>query len=580
MCKEMTLTGVILKAASIITMDPANPRAQAISFDTTTGVIAAVGSVADCQAATPGVAVTDLGETILMPGFIEAHSHPILAGLLTQEPVNWIAPSNGYATFAQVAALWTSVNSDAPAGSPVLFYGLDRPTQGVGEPTNTTLDGYFPDRPAVVIDGSGHAVYVNSKVIDALGWPGGKPPADPPGARFGRNPDGTSNGIGYETAAILAMAMPTIKQVVTDPLKSSAAFVHLMASNGITATTDMAYADSMTKGYEALLSVPDAPLRLSVYRSMSDPNANEPLDTSLPAAMLQQLGVKMWADGSPFLGTLAASFPYLDSPVVQKAGIPIGPGSDSNMNWTRKAIDPLLDSFAGTGLQFATHINGDVALDIILDAYERALAVQGLLGTDHRWRIEHCGGARADQLQRAHSMGVVLSLALYQVIYWGDLLDGQLFAADIGSQWARTADAVNAGMRISLHFDGPLSPPIPLTNIQCAVTRMSQSGHVHGPEQIISIDQALRAYTIDAAYGLRREHEIGSLEPGKLADLVELSMDPFLADPDQMAKQIKVLGTWLSGHRVDLDDFLDQVAAVDPSDHPVDHADVIATHTC
>lgn len=247
--------------------------------------------------------------------------------------------------------------------------------------------------------------------------------------------------------------------------------------------------------------------------------------------MLQQQGVKMWADGSPFLGTLAASFPYLDSDVVQKAGIPIGPGEAANMNWTRQQIDPILEGFIGTGLQMATHINGDVALDIILDAYGRALATQGPLGTDHRWRIEHCGGARADQLQRAHAMGVVLSLSLYQVIYWGDLLDGQLFASDIGSQWARTGDAVRAGMRISLHFDGPLSPPIPLTNIQCAVTRMSLAGHVHGPEQIISLDQALRAHTIDAAYGLRREHEIGSLEAGKLADLVELSMDPYLADP-------------------------------------------------
>jgi len=574
------VTDTILKAATIITMDPANPRAEAIAFDSTSGIIAAVGTLAECQSAAPGVAVTDLGATVLMPGFIEAHSHPILGGLLTQPPVYWIAASNGYTTFAQVAALWTSVNADAPAGEPVVFYGLDRPTQGVGAPTNTTLDGYFPDRPAVVLDDSGHAVYVNSKVIAALGWPGGKPPADPPGATFGRNPDGTSDGIGYETAAIVAMAMPTIKQVVTDPLKSSAAFIHLMATNGITATSDMAYADSMTKAYEALLSQPDTPLRLSVYRSMSGPDAHKPVDTSLPAAMLKQEGVKIWADGSPFLGTLAASFPYLDSSVVQKAGIPIGPGSDANMNWTRQQIDPMLEGFAGTGLQAAAHINGDVALDIMLDSYERALATQGLLGTDHRWRIEHCGGARADQLERAHRMGAVLSLSLYQVVYWGDLLDGQLFASDIGSQWARTGDAVRAGMRISLHFDGPLSPPIPLTNIQCAVTRMSLAGHVHGPEQIISLDQALRAYTIDAAFGLRREQEIGSLEAGKLADLVELSMDPYLADPSQLAQQVKVQGTWLSGHRVDLASYLEQVAAVDPAAHPVDHADVVATHTC
>ena len=141
------MTQVILKAASIITMDPANPRAEAIAFDSTTGVIAAVGSLADCQSAAPGVVAVDLGETVLMPGFVEAHSHPILAGLLTQAPAHWIAPSNGYATFAQVAALWTSVNAEAPAGAPVVFYGLDRPSQSVGEPTNTTLDAYFPIAP-------------------------------------------------------------------------------------------------------------------------------------------------------------------------------------------------------------------------------------------------------------------------------------------------------------------------------------------------------------------------------------------------------------------------------------------------
>jgi predicted amidohydrolase YtcJ len=561
-------------------MNPALPRAQAIAFDSSTGLITAVGTLADCQAIAPGVAVTDLGATVLMPGFIEAHSHPILAGLLTQPPVFWIAPSNGYATFAQVAELWQNVNTKAPAGEPVVFYGLDRPTQGVDEPTNTTLDQYFPDRPAVVLDVSGHAVYVNSKVIESMGWAGDKPPADPPGARFGRNADGTSNGVAYETAAIVALAIPTLKQIVTDPLASSTAFIHLMASNGITATSDMAYADSMLKGYEALLSRPDTPLRLSIYRSMSAPNAHEPFVTSLPNVMLQQQGVKMWADGSPFLGTLAASYPYLDSAVVQKAGIPIGPGGAANMNWTRLQIDPLLDSFATTGLQAATHINGDVALDIMLDAYERSLAEHNLLGTDHRWRIEHCGGARADQLQRAQSLGVVLSLSLYQVVYWGDLLDGQLFASAIGSQWARTGDASRAGMRFSLHFDGPLSPPIPLTNIECAVTRMSISGNVHGPQQIVSLDQALRAYTIDAAYGLRREHEIGSLEVGKLADLVELSIDPYLADPTRLAQQVKVEGTWLAGHRVNLAAYLEQMAAVDPAAHPIDHDDVISTHSC
>jgi len=574
------MTDTILKAASIITVDDASPTAEAIAFDSGTGLITMVGTVDQCQAVAPGVAVTDLGSTVLMPGFVEAHSHPVLAGLLTQDPVHWIAPSNGYPTFADVAALWNEVEKQASPGTPVIFYGLDLPTQGVAAPTATTLDGYFPDRPAVVIDNSGHAAYINSKVIAELGWPDGKHPADPPGARYGRNADGTSNGIAYETAAMLAVITPTLKQVVTNPLASAAAFVRLMAANGITATSDMAYADTLLPAYEALLSQPDAPIRISVYRSMTGPDAHAPVTTSLPTAVLQQQGVKMWADGSPFLGTLAASFPYLDSPVVRNAGIPIGPGWDANMNWTRKQIDPILDQFATTGLQLATHINGDVALDVMLDAYGRALAVHNLLGTDHRWRIEHCGSARADQLQRAHSLGIVLSLAIYQVIYWGDLLDGQLFASDIGSQWAATGDATRAGMRISLHNDGPLSPPIPMANIQCAVTRQSAAGHVHGPQQCISIEQALRAHTIDAAFGLLREQEIGSLEVGKFADLVELSTDPHEVDPTALVDQVKVLGTWLAGKRIDLGAFVEQVAGLDPASHPVDHGDVIATHSC
>ncbi len=574
------MTDTILTASSIITMDDAHPRAEAIAFDSDTGLITVVGTVAQCREHAPGVAVTDLGGTVLMPGFIEAHSHPVLAGLLTQDPVHWIAPSNGYPTFADVAGLWHTIDKETSPGTPVVFYGLDRPTQGVAAPTAPSLDDHFPGRSAVVLDNSGHAVYFNSKVIDELGWPDGKPPADPPGARFGRNPDGTSNGIAYETAAILAVAVPTLQRVIANPLASAAAFVRLMAANGITATSDMAYADTLLPAYEALLSRPDAPIRISVYRSMTGPNAHDPVATSLSTALLQQQGVKMWADGSPFLGTLAASFPYASSAVVQQAGIPIGPGGVANMNWTRQQIDPILDHFAPTGLQVVTHINGDEALDIMLDAYEHALAVHHLLGTNHRWRIDHCGAARADQLQRAHSLGVVLSSAIYQVIYWGDLLDGQLFATDIGSQWAATGDAVRAGMRISFHNDGPLSPPIPLANVECAVTRRSVTGHVHGPQQIIDLEKALRGHTIDAAYGLRREKEIGSLAVGKYADLVELSTDPYEADPTKLVEQVAVHGTWLAGRRIDLDQFVQQVTGLDPASHPVDHGDVIATHSC
>jgi predicted amidohydrolase YtcJ len=102
---------LILTASSVITMDEANPRAEAVAIDTASGTIVAVGSLADCQAAAPGVTPTDLGTAVLMPGFIEAHSHPLVAGICTESPSYWISPSMGYTTYAQVQDFWRSLNS-------------------------------------------------------------------------------------------------------------------------------------------------------------------------------------------------------------------------------------------------------------------------------------------------------------------------------------------------------------------------------------------------------------------------------------------------------------------------------------
>jgi predicted amidohydrolase YtcJ len=574
------MTATILKADSIITMDEANPRAEAIAFDDTTGKILAVGTVAQCQAAAPGVAVTDLGSTVLMPGFIEAHSHPMLGGMITQSPSYWIAPYMGYPNISDVQALWTKVNAELPPDQPVVFQGLDRLLQQAEMPTNTDLDAFFPTRRAVVLDNSGHMAYFNSAVIAFNKWADGKPPPNPPGAHFGRNADGTSNGIAYETAALLEAALPTVKDAVPHPLESAAKWMQYMAGFGITATSEMTYATNMLKGYEALTTQPDSPVRMSLYHMAIDSDAGVQVDSPDPA-MLRKQGVKLWADGSPWVGSIASSFPYLDTPAVQKAEIPLGPGGTSMMNYTRVELDALLAKYAPMGWQMAFHVNGDVGLDIVLDAYEEALVDNNLMGTDHRWRVEHCGGCRGDQFERAVAMGVTISLGPFQYIYWGDLLDGTMFPPEIGSQWMRWGDAVRAGAHLSFHNDGPVSPPIPLLNIQTAITRTTDTGQVHGANQIIGIDDALKAETIGAAYMLHRDDEIGSLAEGKYADLVELSMDPYLADPLKLASQVKVQGTWRGGRKIDLDAFMTQIQAVEAAGtHPVDHATAIKSHTC
>ena len=574
------MTAVILKATSIITMDEANPRAEAIAFDDATGKILAVGTVAACQAASPGTAVTDLGTTVLMPGFIEAHSHPMLGGMITMAPSYWIAPYMGYPHISDVQALWTKVNAELPPDQPVVFQGLDRLLQQASMPTNKDLDAFFPTRRAVVLDNSGHMAYFNSAVIAFNKWADGKPPPNPPGAHFGRNPDGTSNGIAYETAALLEAALPTVKDAVPHPLESAAKWLKMMAGYGITATSEMTYSTSMLKGYEALTTRPDSPVRMSLYHMAIDSDAGVQVDSPDPA-MLRKQGVKLWADGSPWVGSIASSFPYLDTPAVQKAEIPLGPGGTAMMNYTRVELDALLAKYAPMGWQMSFHVNGDVGLDIVLDAYEEALVNNNLMGTDHRWRVEHCGGCRGDQFERAVAMGVTISLGPFQYIYWGDLLDGTMFAPEIGSQWMRWGDAVRAGAHLSFHNDGPVSPPIPLLNIQTAITRTTDTGQVHGANQIISIEDALKAETIGAAYMLHRDDEIGSLAAGKYADLVELSMDPYLAEPLKLASQVKVQGTWRSGRKIDLDAYMQQIKDVEAAaTHPVDHATAITSHKC
>lgn len=572
-------TDLILKASSIITMDLDQPRAEAIGVDTSTGSITAVGTLEEVQAGAPGVAVTDLGTDVLMPGFIDAHSHPLLGGMVTQSPAYWISPYMGYPTYSDVQAFWKKLDGEMPAGQGLLFNGLDRLLQGAPELTNTELDAIFASRPVVVIDNSGHEAYFNSATIALNAWPENKPPTDPVGARYGRNPDSTSNGRAYEMAAVLAAAGKVLAEVVPHPLLSLARFFGLMSSNGVTMTTEHTYQSNMLNGYEACTSVPESLVRVALYHMSIDDDCGEKITISAPEAMLWKQGIKLWADGSPWVGTIASSFPYLDSPIVKQAEIPLGPGGEGMMNYTRAELDQILAKYASMGWQFAFHVNGDVGLDVVLDAYEHALVTYRLLGTDHRWRVEHVGGCRGDQFERASALGVSISMLPAQFIYWGDLLDGQMFPTEIGSQWMRAGDAFRSGALVTFHNDGSVSPPIPLLNVQCMVTRRTPSGTLHGPEQQVSLDDALKAHTINAARQLFREHDLGSITVGKLADLVHLSADPYTVDSDKLTDQVKVVGTWVAGKKTDPDAFLARIQAIDPTEHQQLHAAALS-HKC
>ena len=274
---------LILKASSIITIDDANPRAEAVAIDTSTGTITAVGSLADAQAAAPGATVTDLGDSVLLPGFIDSHNHPLLGGALTQAPGYWIAPYVGYPKFSDVEALWQKVNAETPAGKAVVFTGLDRLLQQAPAPTAQSLDAVFGDRPVFVFDNSGHEGYFNTAAMALAGWKDATPPPDPVGARFGRNADGTSTGQAFETAALLQIGLPVFKAAGLNPLVGAAQWYRFMSQFGITSTSEHAFSSKQTALYDALATMKAGPvLRITAYQMTIDPELGKPLGATAP----------------------------------------------------------------------------------------------------------------------------------------------------------------------------------------------------------------------------------------------------------------------------------------------------------
>jgi predicted amidohydrolase YtcJ len=558
----------ILKASTIITMDEKNPRAEAIAFDTKSKKITAVGSLKNVRASAPNAKVQDLGSTVLMPGFIDPHNHPILSGITTQAPAYWIAPYLGAnQTWADVQVTIKKADAEAPAGRPLVFNGLDRLLQQAPLPTRDILDKLTPSgRAIVIVDNSGHAVYFNTATVKILGWKDNKPPVNPLGGSYGRNKDGTSNGVANESAALMAVITPILPQAIPHILLSGAKWYAYMASLGITSTSEHMYNTGMYKGYAALASVPDTPIRMHVYHMAIEPDAGAQVTWPDPS-LVRKSGVKVWADGSPWLGTIATSFGYLDNSRTKGADIILGPLGAKGMNYTRMQLDQILDKYAPMGTQMAIHVNGDVGFDVVLDAYENALNKYKLMGTDHRWRVEHLGAARADQFQRAARLGVGISLSPFQYIYWGDLLDGTMFKPEYGAKWIAAGDAFKAKANVSFNNDGTVSPPDTLRNIQRMVTRTTDAGKVHAPDQAVTLDQALKASTINAAFQLKRDKDIGSLEVGKFADLVELSADITAVKPNEIIEKVKVKGTWLGGKKIDTKKYIEQISAIDPTEH-------------
>lgn len=521
---------------TILTVDDARPTAEALAV--ADGRIVAVGARSDVAGHIgPNTDTIDVADGCVMPGFVEAHGHPLMEAIALSDRIVDIRPVT--ISDADDAVEAVAREAKARGGAGAYLNGWDPLLQnGLPELTLAWLDEIAPDGPLVIIHNSGHKAYFNSHAARFNGLTRDTP--DPKGAKYGRDAHGELDGTALETGAVF----PLLGGAITPgdyPAMLRAECARLNRA-GLTTCSEMAFDPGFRPLVERLRG--ELTVRLRTYE-ISNPQMHTDATPGEGDDMLRQVGIKIWVDGSPWVGNIDLSFPYLDTPATRTIGVP--PGSCGHANYTREQLSEIVGAYFPLGWPMACHVHGDAGVDTILDVYEQAL--QRNPRDDHRLRLEHVGAIRPDQLQRAADLGVTCSIFVDQIHYWGDVLVDGLFGPERGSRWMPAGSAVATGMRISLHNDPPVTPEEPLRNISVAATRTAPSGRVLAPEERLTVEQAIRAQTIDAAWQLFADDVIGSLEVGKYADLVVLSADPRTVPPEQIA-DLEVRATYLAGRQV------------------------------
>ncbi len=521
---------------TVLTVDDAQPTAEALAVSD--GRLVTVGNRDDVEALIGSdTEVLDIGDGCVMPGLVEAHGHPLMEAIVLSDRMVDIRPVTIRDPQEVVDAIKGEVAARGAGGA--YLVGWDPLLQdGLPEPTLDWLDDIAPDTPLVVIHNSGHKVFFNSAAARRAGLSRDTP--DPKGARYGRDANGDLDGTGEETAAVLSLMSGAV-QASDYPAMLQAECARLNRA-GLTTCSEMAFDPIFRPMLEKLrdgLTVRLRTYEISNARMTTDAAPDNGDD------MVKQVGIKIWVDGSPWIGNIDLSFPYLDTDATRTIGV--APGSCGHANYSREQLTEIVGAYFPLGWPMACHVMGDAGIDTILDVYEEAL--QRNPRTDHRLRLEHVGAIRPEQLQRAAALGVTCSLFVDQIHYWGDVIVDGLFGEEHGTRWMPCGSAVATGMRISLHNDPPVTPEEPLRNMSVAATRTAPSGRVLAPEERLTVEQAIRAQTIDAAWQLFADDVIGSLEVGKYADLVVLSADPRSVAPEEIA-DLEVRATYLAGRQV------------------------------
>lgn len=502
------------------------------------GRLVAVGTVAEVCARFPHAETVALDGWV-MPGLIESHGHPAYSSILLSDLVVDIRPVTIPDADGVLAALRNAV---AGAEGAVFANGWDALLQrGLPDPDITFLDELAGTVPLVVIHNSGHSAYFNSAAALAAGIDRQTP--DPAGASFGRDAKGELTGVALEEAAVEKVVAPMLANARQHLPRLLVAHLHDLASRGITTVSDLSWNPDLDPLIGALRGEGMLPVRLRWYE-MSRPGGTAAVRGGSDP-MFRQVGVKTWSDGSPWIGNIATSFPYLDTPATRDLGLE--PNHIGEANYSAAELLAIAEPYAAGGWQLACHAHGDRAIDATLDVYEQIIARSEL--SDHRFRLEHCGAMTPAQFERAASIGVTVSLFVDHITYWGEVLVDDLFGPEHGGAWADAGAAFAAGHRATFHNDGWVTPNEPFRNMAVAETRTTRNGYRMPGGIPVTREQALLAQTANAAWQLFSEHEVGALAPGLFADFIVVDRDPVAVSAADLAETV-VYATYLAGSRV------------------------------
>jgi predicted amidohydrolase YtcJ len=528
----------VLTAARIHTMDPARPHATALAFDEG-GAIVAVGDRDALLSRYPGAARLDVGAATVVPGLIDAHGHVAGLGMSRLQ-----ADLVGTGSRADVLQRLQAFARELPPGAWLVGRGWDQndwPERGF--PTAADLDAAFPDRPVWLSRVDGHAGWANSAAMRAVqrdlsgDW-------QPEGGRIDRDASGQPTGIFIDAAmALLDDAMPALDEATAT--RALELGMQEAVAHGLTGVHDAGVSLAEMRRYQALADAGRMPLRLY---AMADGNGKA-LDWLCSDGVyrhaggrLQMRAVKLYADGA--LGSRGAALlaDYSDDA-----------GNRGLLVTSREDLRVAMEKAQRCGVQVATHAIGDRGNRMVLDLYAAAWseAVLARSGAGHRWRIEHAQVLAPRDLPRLAALGVVASMqpthATSDMPWAPDRLGAERVVGSYA--WRQLRDS---GARLALGSDFPVESVDPRLGLYAATTRTDAAGQPVGgwrPEELLTPFEALRGFTLDAAWAGFGEGQVGSLEAGKRADFVVFAQDP-LAIPATALRTLEVRATYVDGRAV------------------------------